>query len=138
MNHQSFFTGLGLALTVFALFCIPCKATDEQFDGYLIDRKCSAWVVDDPHPEDFIKHHTKDCCLMANCKQLGYTLFVKPRWLALDRHGNKLVIQLLEKSQRRNGFYVRICGSVDGNRLKVKTIKEIEPLFHDKESVEAK
>lgn len=128
--------GVGL-LAAFALFRSPCEAKQEQFDGYLMDRKCSASMVDDPHPEDFIKHHTKDCCLMANCKKLGYTLFVKPRWLVLDSHGNKLAIQLLEKSQRRSGFYVRILGSVDGDRLKVKTIKEIEPLLRDEENVEA-
>jgi hypothetical protein len=138
MNHQSCFTGFGLGLAVFALFCSPCGATEEQFDGYLMDRKCSTSVVDDPHPEDFIKHHTKDCCLMANCKKFGYTLFVKPRWLALDRNGNKLAIQLLEKSTRRSGFYVRIRGSVEGDRLKVKAIKEIEPVVRDEESVEAK
>ena len=97
-----------------------------------------ASVLEDPHPEDFIKHHTKDCSLMANCKKQGYSIYTNRRWLTLDRHGNKLAISLLEKSTRRNSFYVRVFGTVVSDRLKVKTIEEIEAPLHNESSVEAK
>jgi len=125
MNYRCLLSVSGLSLSSF-LFCVASDAAEQTFDGYLMDRKCSASVLGDPHPEDFIKHHTKDCCLMANCKKRGYAIYVKARWLVLDRHGNKLAIKLLEKSARRSGFYVRACGSVEGDRLTVKTIEEIE------------
>ena len=115
-----------------------CQAAELPIDGYLIDRKCMASVLEDPHPEDFIKHHTKDCSLMANCKKQGYSIYTNRRWLTLDRHGNKLAISLLEKSTRRNSFYVRVFGTVVSDRLKVKTIEEIEAPLHNESSVEAK
>lgn len=109
-----------------------CEAAEQSFDGYLIDRKCMASVLEDPHPEDFIKHHTKDCSLMLNCKKRGYAIYTKRRWLMLDRHGNKLAISLLERSTRRNSFYVRGFGSISGQVLRAKKLEEIdEPVNQD-------
>lgn len=125
MKYRCLLSAAGFSLSTF-LFGLACGAAEQSFDGYLVDRKCSAAVLGDPHPEDFIKHHTKDCSLMANCKKQGYAIYITPRWLILDKHGNKLAIKLLEKSARRSGFYIRAKGSIEGDRLTVKTIEEIE------------
>ena len=120
---------LGLSLLFISEIC---EASEQSFDGYLIDRKCMASVLEDPHPEDFIKHHTKDCSLMLNCKKRGYAIYTKRRWLMLDRHGNKLAISLLERSTHRSSFYVRGFGSVNGQVLRVKKLEEIdEPVNQD-------
>lgn len=122
-------TVLGLALL---LKNEICEAAEQSLDGYLVDRKCMASVLGDPHPEDFIKHHTKDCSLMLNCKKRGYAIYTKRRWLMLDKHGNKLAISLLEKSMRRNSFYVRGFGSIKGEVLRAKKLEEIdEPVNQD-------
>ncbi|MBX3150335.1 hypothetical protein KF728_09325 [Candidatus Obscuribacterales bacterium] len=124
------------------VLCLPASAGEKKtttFYGYLVDRKCSASVREDPHPEEFIKHHTKDCSLMANCKRQGYALFVKSRWLNLDKQGNKHAIKLLERSKRNSGFYVRATGSIEGgDLLKVQTLSETEEPSADQNDAETK
>lgn len=117
-----------VALSAWVL-CLPSSAGEKKtttFYGYLVDRKCSDSVREDPHPEGFIKHHTKDCSLMANCKRQGYALFMKSRWLDLDKQGNKKAIKLLESSKKNSGFYVRATGLIEGDLLKVQTLSETE------------
>lgn len=96
------------------------------FSGYLVDKQCADSVRDDSDALDFIRHHTKDCSLMINCRRTGYSLYVKPDWYDLDKHGNKLAIKLLQNSRRKNGFYVDVEGSLKTGVLRVKSMKEIQ------------
>lgn len=95
------------------------------FSGYLVDKQCADSVREDSDPVDFIKHHTKDCSLMINCRRKGYSLYVKPHWYDLDKHGNKLAIKLLQNSKRRNAFFVEVEGPAKAGVLRVKSMKEI-------------
>jgi hypothetical protein len=97
-----------------------------------VDKQCADSVREDSHPEDFIKHHTKDCALMENCRRKGYTLYVQPGWFDLDKHGNYLAVKVLQKSKRNRAFFVRIEGSAQAGILKVKRIVEIpEPISQE-------
>ncbi len=100
------------------------KNKSSTFQGYLVDKQCADSVRQDSHPEDFIKHHTKDCALMENCRRNGYTLYVSPNWFDLDKHGSKLAIKVLRNSKRNHGFFVRVDGSVQAGLLRVKSIVE--------------
>lgn len=117
------------ALTV--VFSVTSSAADKtsKLQGYLVDRQCADSVRGDSDPESFIKHHTKDCALMVNCRRKGYSLYVKPNWFDLDKHGNKLAVKVLQKSARRNAFYVQVEGTTQAGILKVKDIVEVaEPV----------
>lgn len=103
-----------------------------KWQGYLIDRQCADTVREDSHPEDFIKHHTKDCALMTNCRRKGYSLYAKPNWFDFDKHGSKLAIKVLQKSKRKDSFYVQVEGSTQAGILRVKEIVEIpEPVVQE-------
>ena len=97
-----------------------------SYSGYLLDKQCSDSVRQDSDPRDFIKHHTRDCCLMLNCQRKGYCLFTDGNWLTLDSTGNKLAVTTLRRSKKTSALYVRIQGVVSSGLLKVSSITEIE------------
>jgi hypothetical protein len=120
--------------TLTVVFSATSSAAEKvsKLQGYLVDRQCADSVRGDSDPEGFIKHHTKDCALMVNCRRKGYSLYVKPNWFDFDKHGNKLAVKVLQKSSRRNAFYVQVEGSAQAGILKVKEIVEIpEPVVQD-------
>ncbi|MDZ4836358.1 MAG: hypothetical protein SGJ27_21500 [Candidatus Melainabacteria bacterium] len=123
-----------LRVFLFGLFLVAAAlisasrafAVDETtWQGYIVDRQCADSVRQDSDPEPFVKHHTKDCALMANCKSRGYSIYSNCKWFDLDKHGDQLAIRLLQASKRTSGFYVEIRGTSKGSVLKVKKIKEI-------------
>ncbi len=119
----------GAIITMMIATASIAKSKSSAFQGYLLDRQCADSVREDSDPEDFIKHHTKDCALMVNCRRKGYSLYVKPNWFDLDKHGNKLAVKVLQKSPRRNAFYIQVEGTTQAGILKVKDIVEVaEPV----------
>lgn len=123
-------TGLfSLCWSVIALltFCSgTVGASDRNYIGYLLDKQCSDSVRQDSNPLDFIKHHTRDCCLMLNCQRKGYCLFTDGVWLSLDSQGNKLAISALKRSQKNSAIYVRILGSAKKGLLIAKSVVEVD------------
>lgn len=119
------FLSLGLSCQLWFLSS-DCKEMATHFRGYLLDKQCSESVRDDALAEEFIKNHTKDCCLMENCRRNGYGLYVKPNWYNLDAQGNKIAVRLLRQSKREHSFLVQVEGSLKGGVLKVESIKEVD------------
>lgn len=123
-------TGLfSLCWSVIALlFLCPgaARASDRTYFGYLLDKQCSDSVRQDGDPLDFIKHHTRDCCLMINCQRKGYCLFSNGVWLTLDSQGNKLAISTLRKSKKNSAIYVRVHGEAKKSLLAVKSVTEVD------------
>ena len=102
------------------------RASGHTYFGYLLDKQCSDSVRQDGDPLDFIKHHTRDCCLMINCQRKGYCLFSNGVWLTLDSQGNKLAISTLRKSKKNSAIYVRILGAAKNGLLTVKSVAEVD------------
>ena len=112
-------------------------ASDRNYIGYLLDKQCSDSVRQDSNPLDFIKHHTRDCCLMLNCQKKGYCLFADGVWFTLDSQGNKLAIEALKKSQKNSAIYVRILGATKKGLLTVKSVVEVDEPSSSRDSGDA-
>ncbi|HIA52557.1 MAG TPA: hypothetical protein EYN91_10775 [Candidatus Melainabacteria bacterium] len=70
MYHPTIFVRASF-VAVFVLAASSASAAPEPksiFSGYLVDKQCANSVREDSDPVDFIKHHTKDCSLMINCR----------------------------------------------------------------------
>lgn len=93
--------------------------------GFLVDRQCADSVRHDADPVAFIKHHTKDCALMPNCRARGYCLYAGGKWLNLDARGNKLAIELIQKSKRKRGFFVEMTGRKEERQFVVQAMTEV-------------
>jgi hypothetical protein len=116
----------GSVITLTTLCLSATQASDRTYIGYLLDKQCSDSVRHDSSPLDFIKHHTRDCCLMLNCQKKGYCLFADGAWLSLDSQGNKLAIEALKRSQKSSAIYVRILGSAKKGLLIAKSVVEVD------------
>lgn len=113
-------------ITLLMLGSGAVSASDRTYDGYLLDKQCSESVREDSDPLDFIKHHTRDCCLMLNCQRKGYSLFTDGLWFNLDKQGNKLAIKALKRSRKNSAIYMRILGAAKNGLLTVKSLGEVD------------
>jgi len=114
-----------LALLLATGTSLASLCAESTWRGYITDKQCADSVREDSNPKDYLKHHTKDCALMPNCRAKGYVLYTDHQWLALDKRGNEQAIGVLKASKNNSGLYAEVTGTKKGNALAVRTIKEI-------------
>jgi hypothetical protein len=101
--------------------------------GVLIDAKCSlnaeTRVVDTPSPHLeggmlWAYTHTRQCALMPSCIRSGYGVFTYDnKFLAFDTAGNAKALALLRASKKQDDLRVEVTGAVQGDKIKVTSIK---------------
>ena len=76
-----------LALSLFAaLMFVALPVAAETVDGFLIDKMCSAKMVE--KGGDALKTHTKQCAGMPDCKASGYGVVTADgKFLKFDASG---------------------------------------------------
>jgi hypothetical protein len=66
--------------------------------------------------------HTRDCALM--CKESGFGIVTADqKFLKFDADGNAKVLEQLKASDKKDHLRVNVTGDVDGDTLKVKSVK---------------
>lgn len=66
--------------------------------------------------------HTRDCALM--CKESGFGIVTADqKFLKFDADGNAKVLEQLKSSDKKDHLRVNVTGDVDGDTLKVKSVK---------------
>ena len=118
----------GLATTL-CLLCMGATFANgkEQVNlkGYLVDMMCADSYAHDPEALSKAKEHATECSLMTHCKKAGYAVVTEDgKIYKLDKAGNKMVADILDKTKEKEGLMVSVEGSVDGKILHVKSIAE--------------
>jgi hypothetical protein len=68
--------------------------------------------------------HTKECLMMPECQKSGYGLYTQDnKYYAFDAEGSKKALALIKASPKLVDFEVEITGDLQGETLKVTTIK---------------
>jgi hypothetical protein len=122
MTRKIFVLGLVLLLAGVALAAREGKSV--KLTGYLIDNACSARAATDNGAEK-VKNHTVKCAMMPNCEKSGYALYTDGKLYKLDAEGNKKAAEIYKNTKVEKGLQVAIEGTVDGDNLKVSSIKEV-------------
>jgi hypothetical protein len=66
--------------------------------------------------------HTRECALM--CKESGFGIVTSDqKFLKFDADGNAKVLEQLKASDKKDHLRVNVTGDVDGDTLKVKSVK---------------
>lgn len=127
MNRKGI-TWLTIPLAALSIFSESVANTENStvLNGYVIDKQCAESVRQDSDPTTFIRHHTKDCSLMPNCRAIGYSIYAGGSWFDLDNKGNAIAIKLLQVSKKKSDFFVQAQGKLQGKTLKVESMKEID------------
>lgn len=111
---------IGLAVGVCLLFATLMPAADVE--GFLIDKLCSRKAIEGG--QKVAAMHTRDCALMPPCVKSGYGVFTADgKFLALDTKGSQEAEKALKASNRKDNLKVRVSGDVDGDSIKVATLK---------------
>jgi|SRR5579863_1654034 len=110
-----------LGLTLLAVFSAVASAAD--IDGILIDKACSAKAVNGGG-QAVAKAHDRDCLLQDSCIKTGYGVYTSDgKYLKLDADGDKKALAAIKASKKKDNFTVKVTGDIDGDSIKVKTLK---------------
>lgn len=99
------------------LLATPAFAAPKTFkDVSVVDVNCSNKVADNADA------HTRDCAL--KCEKSGFGIVTADKqFLKFDAAGNAKIIKQLEKSKEADHLRVNVKGDVDGDVLKVDSVK---------------
>ena len=98
--------------------------------GVIIDKQCSTKAEVRVLPTGIeggmivAEAHTRECALMPACQKSGYGIFTwDQKFLAFDAAGNRKALDLIKASKKLDDFEVEVTGTVEGDIVKVESIK---------------
>jgi hypothetical protein len=98
--------------------------------GVIIDKQCSSKAEVRVLPTGIeggmivAEAHTRECALMPACQKSGYGVFTwDQKFLSFDAAGNRKALELIKASKKLDDFEVEVTGVVDGNTIKVESLK---------------
>ena len=56
----------------------------------------------------------------------GYGIMMKGKLVKFDDNGNKLASEYFDKTKKEKGFWVDVRGTMDGDMIKVESIKDVK------------
>ena len=115
---------LGLMLLLAGIALAAREGKSVKLTGYIIDNACSGRANGENGAEK-VKNHTVKCAQMPNCAKSGYALFTENKLYKLDDSGNAKAAEILKSTKLEKGLQVEIEGTLDGETLKVNSIKEV-------------
>jgi hypothetical protein len=104
-------------LVLLGLAAMPALAAVETYkDVSVVDVNCSKKVAADPDS------HTRACAL--KCAANGFGIVTKDKqFLKFDAEGNAKIADALKASDKKDHLRVDVSGDVQGDTLKVTSIK---------------
>ena len=104
-------------VVLLGLSAIPALAAGETYkDVSVVDVNCSKKVVADPDS------HPRACAL--KCAAAGFGIVTKDKqFLKFDAEGNTKIEEALKASDKKDHLRVDVSGNVQGDTLKVTSIK---------------
>jgi hypothetical protein len=106
-----------VSLLAVGLLASPALAATKSFKNVsVVDVNCSSKVADNADT------HTRECAL--KCAKSGFGIVTEDKqFLKFDADGNAKIIKALEKSKETDHLRVNVKGDVDGDTLKVASVK---------------
>lgn len=100
-----------------ALCAMPALAAVETYKNVpVVDSNCSKKVAADPDS------HTRACAL--KCAASGFGIVTQDKqFLKFDAEGNTKIVEALKASDKKDHLRVDVTGDVQGDTLKVTSIK---------------
>ncbi len=102
---------------------LACLAYAAEVQGILLDRECSAKIVQ-AKDQKGAQAHTRECALMDDCVKAGYGVFTADgKFVLLDQAGNEKAAAALKASKKKDNIRVQVSGDQAGDTMKVTAIK---------------
>lgn len=118
---------LALSLASLAAVGLPAQTARKSLkvSGYLVDAMCATGHAEDDLVEE-VRRHQVSCALIDSCVKSGFVVVVpeEAKVYKLDERGKKGAVQLLKNTRVRQGMYVEVEGTLEGDTLRVERIVE--------------
>jgi hypothetical protein len=104
----------------------------QEVQGILIDEKCSGTaelrIAGDTGTlvggRIVAEAHTRECLLMPACEKSGYGVYTTDdKYLKFDAAGNRRALAAIRSSPKLDDFEVQVTGEVQGDTIKVASLK---------------
>jgi hypothetical protein len=92
--------------------------------GFLMDKMCAAKAVKSGNADAAAKKHTKECA--EACNESGFGLVTANKFYLFDAKGNELAQAMLKSTRKTDSLGIEVTGTVDGDKIKVDSLKEVE------------
>ena len=93
-----------------------------EVEGVLMDKMCSMKALKDGQKAATM--HTRQCAMMPDCEKSGYGVFTADnKYLVFDAAGNEQAAAALKSSKKKDNLKVKVSGEVDGETIKVASLK---------------
>ena len=103
-------------ILLLGLRALPCLAAETYNNVAVVDVNCSKKVAPDPDA------HTRACAL--KCEKSGFGIVTQDKqFLKFDAEGNARIAEALKASDKKDHLRVDVSGDVQGDTLKVSSIK---------------
>jgi len=107
---------IAVLFLLLGLCAIPSFAAESYKNVAVVDVKCSTKVAADPDS------HTRACAL--KCAGSGFGIVTQDKkFLKFDAEGNTKITEALKSSDKKDHLRVDVSGDVQGDTLKVASIK---------------
>ena len=96
-----------------------------KLSGYLVDAMCASGHAEDDLVQE-VRGHQVSCALIESCVKSGFVVVVpeERKIYKLDERGKKGALQLLKNTRVRQGMYVEVEGTLEGDTVRVERIVE--------------
>lgn len=133
MKHIVLFAALCMGVaTVSAQDNEAAKPKQTSLQGYVVDQMCAKSMAKKSDPMTRAAKHTKECALEEACAASGFGVFYGDgKWVKFDAEGDKLALEMFEKSTKANEFKAEVSGEMKGDRFVVASLKEVAPATDD-------
>jgi hypothetical protein len=118
-------SALGVLVLFAASLAFAQGAKTVTLKGYVVDQMCAKTLAKKENVMEKAGAHTRKCALEEGCTESGYGLFSEGKYYRFDDKGSEKAKTMIEGSKRESALMFEATGSVDGDMLTVKSLKEV-------------
>jgi hypothetical protein len=116
---------LGVLMLIAASLALAQGPKTVTLKGFVVDQMCAKTLAKKEGVMEKAGGHTKKCALEEGCAESGFGLFSEGKYYRFDEKGSAKAKDLIEGSKREKELMFEATGSVDGDLLTVKSLKEL-------------
>lgn len=118
---------MSLTVSASAMAQEKMAADSESWQGFIVDARYAVETSRDPASiMQKASDYTKERALKEG-PGAGFGIITKGQWLKFDDEGNVQAFGIIQNTKRGKGFFVKVLGKVEGDRILVTSIEESKP-----------
>lgn len=99
----------------------PMPAEQVTLEGYLVDRECSAGIIE--QGAHAAAEHDRSCALMDLCVRSGFGILTAAGdFVIFDDAGNEKAVAAVESASKDKDYKIRVSGDRQGDEIQIAAL----------------